>query len=40
MAVVKWKKLCGYYEDTKHEYHSTLTVARNQMVNSDVAETT
>jgi hypothetical protein len=39
MAVVKWKKLCGYYEDTKHEYHSTLTVARNQMVNSEVAET-
>jgi hypothetical protein len=40
MAVLKWKKLCGYYEDSKHEYHSTLTVVRNQMVNSEIAETT
>jgi len=38
MAVLKWKKLCGYYVDSKHEYNSQFTVARNQLHNGEVAE--
>lgn len=38
MAVIKWKKLAGYYVDTKHEYNSTYTLARNQMVSGEIAE--
>ncbi len=36
MAVLKWKKLVGYYVDRKRELHSTFTVARNQMLSGDV----
>jgi hypothetical protein len=38
MAVLKWKKLCGYYVDTKNEYNSQFTVARNQLYNGETAE--
>lgn len=38
MAVIRWKKLRGYYLDTKHEYHSTYTLVRNQMVSGEIAE--
>lgn len=38
IAVLKWKKLCGYYVDSKHEYNSQFTVARNQLHNGEVAE--
>lgn len=31
MAVLKWKKMMGYYVDSKQEFNSTYTVARNQM---------
>lgn len=37
MAVIKWKKLCGYYVDSKREYNSTYTVARNQMTSGEVS---
>jgi hypothetical protein len=37
MAVIKWKKLRGYYTDNKREYGSTYTVARNQMCSGEVA---
>ena len=36
MAVIKWKKLLGYYVDDKHEYNTTYTVARNQMISGDL----
>lgn len=36
MAVIKWKKLYGYYVDTKGELHSTYTVARNQMTSGEL----
>lgn len=36
MAVIKWKKICGYYVDDKHEYNSTYAVARNQLVSGDL----
>jgi len=38
MAVLKWKKFCGYYVDTKNEYNSQFTVARNQLHNGEVSE--
>jgi hypothetical protein len=36
MAVIRWKKLFGYYVDTKGELNSTYTVARNQMIGGDI----
>jgi hypothetical protein len=36
MAVLKWKKLYGYYVDNKAEFNSTFTVARNQMQSGEV----
>lgn len=38
MAVLKWKKLFGYYVDDKSEFNSTFTVARNQIQNGEVQE--
>ncbi|MGO9558637.1 MAG: ThiF family adenylyltransferase [Acidimicrobiales bacterium] len=36
MAVIRWKRLFGYYVDTKGELNSTYTVARNQMASGDI----
>lgn len=38
MAVLKWKKLFGYYVDRKGELNSTYAVSRNQMNNGEVPE--
>lgn len=38
MAVLKWKKLFGYYVDSKNEFNSTFTFARNQMHSGEVPE--
>jgi hypothetical protein len=38
MAVLKWKKMVGYYVDSKGEFNSTYTVARNQMLSGEVVE--
>ena len=38
MAVIKWKKLFGYYVDDKGEYNSTFAVSRNQLVSGDFVE--
>jgi ThiF family len=37
MAVLKWKKLFGYYVDSKHEFNTAFSVARNQLNNGEVA---
>jgi hypothetical protein len=37
MAVVKWKKLCGYYFDRKREYHSSYTIGSNRIDSGDLA---
>lgn len=29
LAVIKWKKLCGFYFDLENEYHSTYTIDGN-----------
>lgn len=38
LAVIKWKKMCGYYADSKQEFHFTYTIARNQLLSGDLAE--
>lgn len=38
MAVLKWKKLFGYYVDRSQEMHSTFVFSRNQMHRGDLPE--
>jgi predicted ThiF/HesA family dinucleotide-utilizing enzyme len=38
MAVIKWKKLCGFYQDLKQEYNSTYTINTSQLINEDLYE--
>ncbi len=33
MAVVKWKKLIGFYRDLEGELHSTYTIDGNMLLN-------
>ena len=35
MAVIKWKKLCGFYQDLKEEHHSTYTINTAQLIHED-----
>jgi hypothetical protein len=35
LAVVKWKKLCGFYLDFEKEYHSTYGIDCNALINND-----
>jgi hypothetical protein len=35
LAVVRWKKHCGFYHDLDHEHHSTYVIDGNQLVNED-----
>jgi hypothetical protein len=37
LAVIKWKKLRGYYHDTGKEHYSAYTIANNRMANEDKA---
>lgn len=37
LAVVKWKKLCGFYCDLEHEHHSTYTLDGNMLLNEHQA---
>jgi hypothetical protein len=37
MAVVKWKKLSGFYQDLREEHHSTYTINTAQFINEDFA---
>ena len=38
LAVIKWKKLFGFYLDLKSEYHSQFHTATNLLVNEDRPE--
>ncbi|PSR36977.1 MAG: hypothetical protein C7B44_06200 [Sulfobacillus thermosulfidooxidans] len=38
LAVLKWKKLCGFYIDRKQELFSSYVIGRNQMVSEDRLE--
>ncbi len=33
LAVIKWKKFCGFYRDLDSEYHSTYTIDGNALTN-------
>lgn len=35
LAVIKWKKLCGFYQDTRGEHHSTYTIGANMIINEE-----
>jgi hypothetical protein len=35
LAVIKWKKFCGFYADLDHELHSVYTIDGNHMLNED-----
>jgi len=35
MAVIKWKKLCGFYQDLKKEHNSTFTINTGQLIHED-----
>jgi hypothetical protein len=35
LAVVKWKKLFGFYHDFEHEHYSTYTIDGNKLINED-----
>lgn len=39
LAVIKWKKLYGFYMDLDHEHHSTYTIDGNMLLNEDKHET-
>jgi len=38
MAVVKWKKMSGFYQDLKQEFNSTYTINTSQLINEDFIE--
>jgi hypothetical protein len=36
LAVIKWKKLCGFYQDLREEHHSTYSINANQLTSDEV----
>jgi tRNA A37 threonylcarbamoyladenosine dehydratase len=38
MAIIKWKKLRGFYRDLEKEHHSTYTTDGNLLLNGDIPE--
>jgi len=34
-AVVKWKKMCGFYQDLEEEHHTTYSINVSQLLNED-----
>lgn len=38
MAVIKWKKLSGFYQDVKQEFNSTYTINTSQLINEDFVD--
>jgi hypothetical protein len=37
LAVIKWKKRCGFYQDIENEYNMVYSVNVNQLASSDYA---
>jgi hypothetical protein len=35
LAVIKWKKLCGFYRDLENEYFSVYEIDGNHLLNED-----
>ena len=38
LAVIKWKKLCGYYHDVTKEHWCAYTIRTNQLTSEDTHE--
>lgn len=38
LAVIKWKKLCGFYKDLENEHYCTYTIDGNALKNEDQCE--
>lgn len=36
LAVIKWKKLCGFYQDLREEHYSTYSINVNQLTSDEV----
>lgn len=34
-AVIKWKKLCGFYQDSENEHHGSYTLSLNMLQSHD-----
>jgi hypothetical protein len=39
LAVIKWKKLCGYFDDATKEHYCAYTIRSNRLISEDVHET-
>jgi hypothetical protein len=37
LAVIKWKKLAGFYVDYEREHHTTYTLSGNMLLSEDHA---
>lgn len=37
LAVIRWKKLCGFYQDTENEHYSLFCIDGNHLLNEDKA---
>jgi hypothetical protein len=37
LAVIRWKKLLGFYRDLDREHHTTYTIDGNMLLNEDKA---
>jgi hypothetical protein len=37
LAVIRWKRLVGFYLDQEHEHHSLYQIAGNHLINEDLA---
>jgi len=35
LAVIKWKKICGFYQDLEHEFHTVYTINDSEIINED-----
>jgi hypothetical protein len=38
LAVIKWKKFCGYFDDVTKEHYCAYTIRSNQLISEDVHE--
>jgi len=36
LAVIKWKKLYGYFDDVTKEHYCAYTIRSNQLISEDV----
>jgi len=38
LAVIRWKKFCGFYRDDKSEHNSLYTISTNQLLSEEIAK--